>query len=262
MATSLTHQYIPRIEQTEENIFLEEYYSSTDTKIYIDGVEQSEIGYISYALQEQLKPIYGYSSMTFDDVAIGQRIVTGVFKMPIRNTEANATRDDVMERSTNSNYEYNNAENESIDFIEWINKQDSNDDKNNISGNDSSDYSESDVDYEYRSKLIALGYDLDYNSSNDSLERAIKKFQRDHKMDETGKLGSYEKEKINKEFEKKTYDIINVPPNTKLYTMPIFGADYVLLSSQSVYVIDRKFDDGWVYVMTSSGGTEGFINIS
>ena len=67
----MTHRYIPRIEQREENLFTEEYYSSTDTKIYIDDIEQTEISYISYSLQEQLKPIYGYASNTFDDVAIG-----------------------------------------------------------------------------------------------------------------------------------------------------------------------------------------------
>ena len=40
-----THYYIPRVEQREPNLFTEEYYSSTDTKIYIDGIEQTEIGY-------------------------------------------------------------------------------------------------------------------------------------------------------------------------------------------------------------------------
>ena len=58
----MTHKYIPRIEQTEENLFIEEYYSSTDTKIFMNNVEQTEISYISYQLREQLKPIYGYSS--------------------------------------------------------------------------------------------------------------------------------------------------------------------------------------------------------
>lgn len=80
-----THAYISRIAQREQNLFIEEYYSSTDTKIEFDGQEQLEIGYIQYAMQEQLKPIYGYASRTWDDVAVGNRIVTGVFKVPIRN---------------------------------------------------------------------------------------------------------------------------------------------------------------------------------
>lgn len=80
-----THAYISRIAQREPNLFLEEYYSSTDTTIEFDGIEQLEIGYIQYSVQEQLKPLYGYASRTWDDVAVGNRIVTGVFKVPIRN---------------------------------------------------------------------------------------------------------------------------------------------------------------------------------
>ena len=86
--TPFTHKYIPRIEQRENNLFVEEYYSSTDVKIVLGDVEQTEIGYISYAVQEQLKPLYGYNSRTYDEVAIGNRIVTGVFKVPIKNPEA------------------------------------------------------------------------------------------------------------------------------------------------------------------------------
>lgn len=83
-----THAYISRIAQREENLFLEEYYSSTDVKIYFDDVEQLEIGYIQYSMQEQLKPLYGYASRTWDEVAIGNRIVTGILKVPIRNINA------------------------------------------------------------------------------------------------------------------------------------------------------------------------------
>ncbi len=82
-----THAYISRIKQREPNLFVEEYYSSTDVKVYFDDVEQTEIGYIQYSIQEQLKPLFGYASRTWDDVAIGNRIVTGVLKIPIRNIE-------------------------------------------------------------------------------------------------------------------------------------------------------------------------------
>ncbi len=82
-----THAYISRIQQREPNLFVEEYYSSTDVKVYFDDIEQTEIGYIQYSIQEQLKPLFGYASRTWDDVAIGNRIVTGVLKVPIRNIE-------------------------------------------------------------------------------------------------------------------------------------------------------------------------------
>ena len=127
---SLTHKYIPRTEQTEENLFIEEYYSSTDTKIYIDDVEQTEIGYISYSVQEQLKPIYGYASNTFDDVAVGNRIVVGSLKVPIKNPEIQSNEKDIMLRSKNSfygakpeqkfNFDFNEKERKKIEETEWV----------------------------------------------------------------------------------------------------------------------------------------------
>lgn len=127
---SLTHKYIPRTEQTEENLFIEEYYSSTDTKIYIDDVEQTEIGYISYSVQEQLKPIYGYASNTFDDVAVGNRIVVGSLKVPIKNPEIQSNEKDIKLRSKNSfygakpeqefNFDFNEKERKKIEETEWV----------------------------------------------------------------------------------------------------------------------------------------------
>lgn len=84
-----TRKYIPKVNKRESNIFLEEYYSGTDTKVYINDEEQTEISYIQYSVNEQLKPLYGYASRTWDDVAVGNRIVTGVLKMPIRNPKEN-----------------------------------------------------------------------------------------------------------------------------------------------------------------------------
>ena len=97
---SMTHKYIPRIQQREENLFLEEYYSGTDTKVYLNNKQQSEISYISFSLNEQLKPIYGYASRTFDDMSVGNRIVTGIFKMPIKNPEEQDSYKTVVEPST------------------------------------------------------------------------------------------------------------------------------------------------------------------
>lgn len=260
MATSLTHKYIPRIEQTEENLFIEEYYSSTDTKIYIDDVEQTEIGYINYSLQEQLKPIYGYSSNTFDDVAIGNRIVTGTLKMPIKNIEANNNANDIAERALDSNYlSYNNNQEELMDSIDWIT------DKGNVNptapGGDSSTYTpESDTEYEYRSKLMNLGYDIDYNSSDDKVAQIIKKFQQDHHIDANGQLTVTTRDAIdNACATSKDLPTVQIPSNTKFYLKPTRTSGYTTLSAQTVYILDSGYDDGWIYIMTADG-QEGFIN--
>lgn len=73
----------------EHNIFAEEYFTGSDIKLIANGKEIKQISAISYSLQEQLKPIYGYASYTYDDVAVGSRIVTGTFICPVRNLANN-----------------------------------------------------------------------------------------------------------------------------------------------------------------------------
>lgn len=255
MATSMTHKYIPRIEQTEENLFMEEYYSSTDTKIYMDDIEQSEIAYINYSLQEQLKPIYGYASRTFDDVAIGNRIVTGMFKVPIKNPEAQTQKEIIAERGKNPTLEdYNESQQELMDAIDWITGQ-------KPSQADTYVY-EDDSTFEYRTKLINLGYDLDYNSSTYQLEQQIKKFQMDHGLDINGMLTTSTKNKIDEILQNSSYPTMKVPSGITLYLSPTYSsASERLWVSQDVYVLDSSYDDGWVYIMTKDG-KEGYINMS
>lgn len=258
MATSLTHKYIPRINQTEENLFVEEYYSSTDTKIYIDDIEQTEISYINYALQEQLKPLYGYSSRTFDDVAIGSRIVTGTLKVSVKNPEAQSSLDDILQRSKSPNLtieDYNNSQQEIKDTIEWISIQ-SNPNINDL------DIQEDDGTFEYRTKLINLGYDLDYNSSPAVLSNAIKKFQKEHNIgDGTGILDADTINAIDSELNHANLDTMTIPSGTKIYYGPSYTFDVIETTSysQEVYILDNDYDNGWIYIMTKDG-TEGYIN--
>lgn len=252
MATSLTHKYIPRIEQRQENLFIEEYYSSTDTKIYVDDIEQSEIAYINYSLQEQLKPIYGYASRTFDDVAVGNRIVTGMFKVSIKNPEAQTPLQTIIEYGNNSVIEnYNEKQQELMDALDWISQQNTTT-NNNVN-------TEDDLTFEYKTKLISLGYDLDYNASTLILEQQIKKFQKDHDLYEDGKLTSSTMNEIDKTLTKSSVPKKYLPKNTKIYLKPTTGSSYrVLLEEEEVYVLDTSYDN-WTYIMTKEG-TEGYIN--
>jgi hypothetical protein len=253
MATSMTHKYIPRIEQTEENLFMEEYYSSTDTKIYMDDVEQSEIAYISYSLREQLKPLYGYSSRTFDDVAVGNRIVTGMFKVPIKNPEAQTPMGTIIERSHKTTLEdYNENQQELMDAVDWITgEKDIYTDTIPV---------EDDNTFDYRTKLIHLGYDLDYNSSAYVLQQQIKQFQKDHGLYEDGLLTTSTMNAIDKAMSESSAPKMHLPKGTKIYLKPTFGSSCtVLTEAQDVHVLDISYDDGWVYIMTADG-TEGYVN--
>lgn len=69
----------------DRNTFIEEYYSSVDLTIEVNGEEFKEAKAISFNVQEQIKPIYSYGSSTFDDVAIGNRIVVGSLIVPVSN---------------------------------------------------------------------------------------------------------------------------------------------------------------------------------
>lgn len=260
MPNSLTHVYYPRIEQTEPNLFVEEYYSSTDTKIYMDNVEQTEIGYINYSLQEQLKPLYGYASRTFDDVAVGNRIVTGTFKVPIKNPEPQSQMEDIVERSHQSSfpemeatYAYNESQQQKMLQQDWI---------KNTNQTTSQSYNEDDTTFEYRMKLISLGYDLSYDSSNTKLIKAIKQFQQDNKMEINGKLTSDVMNKIDEAIKKaENYKTITVLKGTKLYLSPTEAAPFESLQQETVlYIIDTGYDDNWIHVMTVDG-KEGFIQM-
>jgi hypothetical protein len=265
MATSLTHKYIPRIEQTEENLFIEEYYSSTDTKIYIEGVEQTEIAYINYSLQEQLKPIYGYASHTFDDVAIGNRIVTGILKTPIKNIEVNNSAEEITMRAKDSNYgyiapdiiDYNNQEQTNADDTDWIGTtKEPADDSSPL-------YGEDDEVYEYRNKLMFLGYNVDTNSSYEQLVQAIKDFQQDYNIKADGDLNYRTKALIDQAMRNvNSENTITLPKGAVIYSTPNTSSGIIETCDKKTeaFVVD-VFEGDWAYVMTSTG-IEGFIDLS
>lgn len=55
------------------------YFSSVDASIYFGDTFIDEVVEISYVIQQQSMPIYGYNSYTFDDMAIGSRLIRGSF---------------------------------------------------------------------------------------------------------------------------------------------------------------------------------------
>lgn len=249
-----THKYIPRTEQRESNLFLEEYYSSPDVKILMNDTEHKEISYISYSVQEQLKPLYGYASHTFDDMAVGNRIVTGSFKVPIRNPEVQTKLEDIIsftQELEEETYDYNNNQKDLMDAIDWI-----------TSGqpqiNESIYINDEDV-FPYVSKLISLGYDLDSNSNIRQIQNVIKQFQMDNGLEPNGILTKSVKDKINIVFDESTFHTIEVPSQVNLYYGPDKSYEIILTNSyrQTVSIIDESYD-GWIYVRFPSGN-EGFI---
>ena len=261
MGASFTHKWIPRIEQQEKNLFVEEYYSSTDTQIKIDDEEQTEIGYINYTVQEQLKPLYGYASRTFDDIAVGNRIVTGMFKVPIKNPEIQTPLEHIVSSQNYKNGDYssyNDQQEELQNAIEWITRN-----NNEYSGSELYEYD--DEIFTYSEKLNALGFKYD-DASNpvQSITQQIKDFQTEYKCDEVnGLLTEQTKQVIDEAIKKSNLETINLPAGTKIYNGPSSTHDIITIleTEQTVYVIDAAYDDGWTHIMLTDN-TEGYVNIN
>lgn len=66
----------------EHDLFPEKYFSGANATITFNKMRVTECSAFNYTVSEQHKPIYGYASRQFDDVAIGNRIVIGSFMVP------------------------------------------------------------------------------------------------------------------------------------------------------------------------------------
>lgn len=251
----LTHGYISRVpEQREENLFLEEYYSGTDTKVYIDDEKQTEISHISYSLSEQLKPMYGYASRTWDDVAVGTRIVTGMIKVPIKNPEEQSTYEEVVlgqniekDKSTSEKVEDMNSESEAEKENQgWI--DDSKKDDQNESTSEW--YYDAEVE-KYQRKLNSLGYPIPtidgmVNSEGDCngfTSTAIIKFCRDNGINEAKGFRTHVKNKIDELLDNQKLKEIEIYFSTPLRVGP--GEQYGIimnLPKSKVYFLDAYQD--------------------
>lgn len=80
------------------------YYSGSDIRIYFGDTWVDEITDINFTLQEQVAPIFGYASFTWDRVARGSRYISGSFSINFKETAylqtiMNSLRSDIEEDS-------------------------------------------------------------------------------------------------------------------------------------------------------------------
>lgn len=267
------HRYIPKTRQTEENLFIEEYYSSTDTKIYIDDIEQTEISYISYSLNEQLKPIFGYESNTFDDVAIGTRIVTGVLKTPICNSSPQSTIEDIKARALSVTYgdtidstdDYNESESSKSDNSDWLGSTNKDNDSTGANVNNSTNGDDETIDSEYITKLEKL--ELFEKEPEEVIvltpktpKEMIKLFQDMFNLNRTGILDWMTKNAIDKlTYIRNTCIEISIPEGTMIYAQPAQESRlYEVKNETKVSVLTTTIkNDGdeseWLWVSAYNG---------
>lgn len=67
--------------QNDYNIYPTEYFSGSDVYIFFNNKMIYEIISLQFNISENIIPIHGYASYTYDAVARGSRIVTGSFRI-------------------------------------------------------------------------------------------------------------------------------------------------------------------------------------
>lgn len=246
-------------EHREKNLFIEEYYSSTDTKIYFDDEEQTQIGYIQYELQEQLKPVFGYNSRTWDDVIIGNRIVTGTFTMPIQNKEKQKfDASDILVDKYNPNAtdntseieQYNREQEQGLYDIEWFG-----DTKRYAENNHNNN-----INTEILISLIALGYNVSPNSSTQEYQKSIKEFQNDYlgPASATGVLNTLTVQKIQEAVRNLSNKGISLTGATGYYDMQLKTGGVVL--SGNGFLLDTiNNGSNTIYHIVDSQGRKFYI---
>lgn len=72
--------------RVEYQLFSEDYFSNADMHIFFGDIWVDEIVSLNFVLQEEILPIYGYHSYTFNTVARGRRLITGQFTINFKST--------------------------------------------------------------------------------------------------------------------------------------------------------------------------------
>ena len=285
-----THKYIPRIPEREENLFLEEYYSGTDTKIYItsESEPETEIAYISYNVSEQLKPLYGYASRTWDDVAVGNRIVTGAFKVSIKNPEEQSIYEEVVlnqvtDKSTLEQIdEMNKQEEKQKKELEWPDDNSgktSGDEENN--SNKKSDEMEfanpkdtvnifSQEVQDYQKKLQSLGYAIEFpdgliDSEGNCIgatRDALALFCETYMIPIAYNFNSTIKNIIDDAVQFKDSKILEVHGSIEIYAGPgkSYGVLYTTVGSMYILWTTITEDSTWFKVKTFPAGFSGWVS--
>lgn len=81
----MINQYIQQNRTVNYERFPSEYFSGGDIKIYFEDTFLDECTMLQFVLAEQVLPIYGYNSYTFDDVLRGNRIIQGTFRINFKD---------------------------------------------------------------------------------------------------------------------------------------------------------------------------------
>lgn len=80
------YSYDSPARQVEYKVFNDQYYTGADTRIYFGDIWLDEITGIQFSMQENVAPIFGYASYTWDKVARGSRQIQGQFSINFKES--------------------------------------------------------------------------------------------------------------------------------------------------------------------------------
>lgn len=145
--------------------------------------------------------------------------------------------------------------------MEWIHNNINSAEKEYDETNDDASYPTiSDEELDYISKLLELGYNIDYGATPTELKQAVREFQSKNNLDATdGTLNEATKEAIDEAYEllkKKEGDeaeTLKVKIGTKIYSGPgILYDSFIVTSDTTAMIIDDSMGM-WVYVVLENG---------
>jgi hypothetical protein len=94
------------------NPYFDYFYSGTDVKIKVDGLDDSDflpIYSFGYQIQQEKVPLYGYASYTYDAMMRGVRIISGAFSLVVTEPHLLASKigESAMRRAATSQRQIN-----------------------------------------------------------------------------------------------------------------------------------------------------------
>jgi len=87
--------------------FPPEYFSGSNIRIYFGDIFVDEITLLSFSLQEQVMPVHGYNSFTFDHVFRGNRMVQGGFSINFKDVNYLSSMTDAILEGNYDEYKAN-----------------------------------------------------------------------------------------------------------------------------------------------------------
>lgn len=238
----------------DHNIYTEEYYGGADCFIYIGKTRYENISALQFQVRETVKPIYGYSSRVYDDIAIGTRIVQGVIKVPVQNV---GSADALTDSTNNGTYYLTNKSTTSIP--DWVYKYKP---AANAVGTPNIGYVTTDANNAIVAKVqnaLAKTYPSSGITVSGVMDYTTKQAIADYKQDNNLVVNTnLDGELVNRLISTEN-NVVHARQATALrYSPNNVSTTFYNVSANARLVIQKVIDDDWVLVQVDTG-SKGYI---